>query len=118
MRQLAVLLSVGPDQGTLPLRALETVKAALSKGCAVFCFLYEDGVLLANRRRDIPQGETDPSQLLHALAQHQHCDVVACITAAERRGVTQDSLITNVRVGGLGEWAEQLQAADRVLQFR
>ena len=118
MRLLAVLLSVGPDRGTLPLRSLETIETALSKGYAVFCFLYEDGVLLANGRRDIPQGETDPSQLLETLAQHQHCDVVACITAAERRGVTQDGLMTNVRVGGLGEWTEQLQAADRVVQFR
>ena len=118
MRLLAVLLSVGPDRGTLPLRALETIETALSNGCAVFCFLYEDGVLLANGRRDIPQGETDPSQLLETLAQHQNCDVVACITAAERRGVTQDRLMTNVRVGGLGEWTEQLQAADRVVQFR
>ena len=118
MRLLAVLLAVGPDRGTLPLRALETIETALSKGYAVFCFLYEDGVLLANGQRDIPQGETDPSQLLEALAQHHHCDVVACITAAERRGVTQDGLITNLRVGGLGEWTEQLQAADRVVQFR
>ena len=118
MRLLAVLLSVGPDRGTLPLRALETIETALSKGCAVFCFLYEDGVLLANGRRDIPQGETDPSQLLETLAQNQNCDVVACITAAERRGITQDRLMTNVRVGGLGEWTEQLQAADRVVQFR
>ena len=118
MSLLAVLLSVGPDRGTLPLRALETIEAALSRGYAVFCFLYEDGVLLANGRRDIPQGETDPSQLLETLAQHQHCDVVACITAAERRGGTQDSFISNVRVGGLGEWTEQLQTADRAVQFR
>ncbi len=118
MRLLAVLLSVGPDRGTLPIRALETIETALFKGYAVFCFLYEDGVLLANGQRDIPQGETDPSQFLRTLARHQNCDVVACITAAERRGVTQDVLMTNVRVGGLGEWTDQLQAADRVVQFR
>ena len=118
MRLLAVLLSVGPDQGTLPLRALETIETALSEGCAVFCFLYEDGVFLANGRRDIPQGETDPVRLLQALGRHQNCDVVACITAAERRGITEDSLIINARVGGLGEWTEKLQSADRVVQFR
>ena len=43
------------------------MKAALSRGSAVFCFLYEDGVLLADRTRDVPQGEDDPSRQLAEL---------------------------------------------------
>ena len=118
MKQFAILLAVSPERGTLPLRALETLKAALSRGHAVFCFLYEDGVLFADKTRDVPQSETDPSDQLAELAGLASCDVVACITAAERRGIREALLIDGIRLGGLGEWTEQLQLADRVVQFR
>jgi len=118
VKRLAFLVAVSPDSGTLPLRALGIMKAALSRGSAVFCFLYEDGVLLANRTRDIPQGEDDPSQQLAELTSLESCEVVACITAAERRGIHEHQLIDGIRLGGLGEWTEQLQSADRVVQFR
>jgi tRNA 2-thiouridine synthesizing protein D len=118
VKQFAILLVVSPDSGTLPLRALDTMKAALSKGHAVFCFLYEDGVLFADRTRDIPQGEADPSGQLAEIATLESCEIVACITAAERRGIHEQQLIDGVRIGGLGEWTDHLQSADRVVQFR
>ena len=118
MKRLAFLVAVSPDSGTLPLRALDTMKAALSKGNAVFCFLYEDGVLFADRTRDVPQGEDDPSRHLAELTRLGSCEVVACITAAERRGIHEHQLIDGIRLGGLGEWTEQVQSADRVVQFR
>ncbi|MEE2820886.1 MAG: DsrE family protein [Pseudomonadota bacterium] len=118
MKQFAILLAVSPDGGTLPLRALETLKAALSRGHAVFCFLYEDGVLFADKTRDVPQGETDPSRRLAELTTLESCDVVACVTAAERRGIREELLIDGIRLGGLGEWTEQLQSSDRLVQFR
>jgi len=94
------------------------MKAALSKGNAVFCFLYEDGVLLADRTRDVPQGEDDPSRHLTELTRLVSCEVVASITAAVRRGIHKHQLLDGIRLGGLGEWTEQLQSADRVVQFR
>jgi tRNA 2-thiouridine synthesizing protein D len=97
---------------------MQTIEAALSKGHAVFCFLYQDGVHFAHRLRDVPQDETDPSDELARLASNPNCDVVTCITAAERRGVLSDHLTENIRVGGLGEWTEKLTTADRVVQFR
>lgn len=118
MKLFAILLAVSPDSGTLPLRALDTMKAALSKGHAVFCFLYEDGVLFADQLRDTPQGEKDPARQLAEIATLGSCDVVACITAAERRGIHENRLTDCVRLGGLGEWTEKLQSADRVVQFR
>ena len=118
MKHFAILLAVSPDSGTLPVRAIQTIKAALSKGHAVFCFLYQDGVHFAHCLRDVPQGETDLSDALSRLASDPNCDVVTCITAAERRGVLSNHLTENIRVGGLGEWTEQLTTADRVLQFR
>jgi tRNA 2-thiouridine synthesizing protein D len=94
------------------------MKAALSKGHAVFCFLYEEGVLFADRSRDIPQDEEDPSSQLAEIAGLESCEVVACITAAERRGVNEQQLIDGLRLGGLGEWTDKLQSSDRVVQFR
>lgn len=118
MKRFAILLAVSPYQGTLPLRAIATIKTALSKGHAVYCFLYEDGVLFANQHRNIPQGETDPARMIQRLANRKHCEIVACVTAAERRGISESNVLTGIRLSGLGEWTEQLQAADRVVQFR
>ena len=118
MKQFAILLAVSPDSGTVPIRAIQTIEATLSRGHAVFCFLYEDGVHFAQRLRDVPKGETDPSGELARLASNPNCDVVTCITAAERRGVLSDHLTENIRIGGLGEWTAKLTTADRVVQFR
>ena len=118
MKQFAILLAVSPDSGTLPIRAIQTIEAALSKGHAVFCFLYQDGVHFAHSLRDVPQDEIDPSDELALLASNPNCEVVTCITAAERRGVLSNHLSENIRVGGLGEWTDKLTTADRVVQFR
>ena len=62
------------------------MKAALSRGSAVFCFLYEDGVLLADRTRDVPQGEDDPSR---QLAELTSSDPARSLPVSRRRNVAE-----------------------------
>ncbi|MDB4021599.1 DsrE family protein [Litorivicinus sp.] len=118
MNRFSILLSMSPDSGTAPARAVDTLEAALSKGYAVFVFLYEDGILFARKDRDTPQGEIDLVTRFTSLSAHPNCDAVACITAGERRGLRASSLLTSVRFGGLGEWTESLSSSDIVVQFR
>lgn len=111
-------MSVSPDRGALADSALETLEALLSLGHSVFVFLYEDGVYFAAKDRDPPQGEHDPAQRLSALFNHPMFECIVCITAAQRRGLTDTDLNPQIRYGGLGEWTNQLIRADRVIQFR
>lgn len=118
MSQFAFLFSLSPDSGDKAERALDTLEAALTSAHAAFVFLYEDGVHFARTDRDIPQGESDLVARLHALLNQPSLECVACITAAERRGVRDANRHPAIRAAGLGEWTEQLSAADRVVQFR
>lgn len=118
MKRFAILMCLSPDSGTVAQRAVEVIEAALVANHAVFLFLYEDGVLFARADRDIPQGESDLVARLQTLLSHPQCESVACITAAERRGVRTEQLLPAIRLAGLGEWTEQLALADRVVQFR
>ena len=118
MIQLAILLSTGPDQGVVTEHALGTIETALAHGHAVFVFCYGDGTAFGRIDRDIPQGETDHVLRLHDCANHDQCRVVACITAAERRGLTAEALAPGIRLAGLGEWTEAVIESDRVVQFQ
>lgn len=118
MKRFAILMCLSPDSGTVAQHAVETIKAALERNHAVFVFLYEDGVGFARSDRDIPQGESDTVQDFQHLLSHSNLAVVACVTAAERRGVRDAQTDPRIRLAGLGEWTEQLSQADRVVQFR
>jgi tRNA 2-thiouridine synthesizing protein D len=118
VKQLAVLLNVAPDAGAIAEHAIGTIETALSLDHAVFVFCYAEGIGFARGDRDMPQGELDLAEQLHRLAEHLHCQVVSCITASERRGLTEAQLPPSVRMGGLGEWAEAVIESDRVVQFQ
>lgn len=118
MKQLAILLSLSPDCGGSAEHAIDTLEAVLVNNHAAFVFLYEDGVGFARTDRDVPQGETDPVAKLHRLLGHPNLTCMACITAAERRGVTDKNRHALIEAGGLGQWTDQLAQADRVLQWR
>lgn len=118
MSRFVILMCLSPDSGTVAQHAVETIKAALERNHAVFVFLYEDGVGFARSDRDIPQGESDPVHDFQHLLLHPNLDAVACVTAAERRGVRDTHTDPRIRLAGLGEWTEQLSQADRVVQFR
>ncbi len=58
-----------------------------------------------------------------ALARDYRVDLVACVSAALRRGwlnesnLTPDYLLPGFRVAGLGQWAEAVALADQVKVF-
>lgn len=118
MSRLAFLVSMAPDDGAIAFEASAIIEQVLLLDHHVIVFLYEDGVHFASNRRDIPQGELDPAKNLTALAAHEKCTMLACITASERRGLTSESLVDEIKFGGLGEWTEAVIEADSVIHLR
>ena len=118
MSAFAFLISMAPDEGAIAFEASSVIGEALLDGHSAFVFLYEDGVYFGSGLREIPQGDLDAATALTGLANHSQCTIVACVTAAERRGLSETSLADGIKLGGLGEWTEAVINADSVVQFK
>lgn len=118
MRRIACLIEVTPESGSLGVSALQFVESCADLDLEVFVFFYGDGVYTAHALRTTPSSEPPLQQRWSRVAERPHISCVACVTAAERRGVTSNHVLTGCRLGGLGEWTEAMARADRVVQFR
>lgn len=118
MKRIACLIEVTPESGSLGRSALTFVEACAEQGLSLWIFFYGDGVYTVHNQCVIPATEPDLRGAWLRLAATPHVTCVACVTAAERRGVTADYLLPGIRLGGLGEWTDAMAHADRVVQFR
>jgi tRNA 2-thiouridine synthesizing protein D len=127
--KFAVLVNEGPYTHQASDSAYQFAKAALEKGHQVVrVFFYHDGVLNATRLATPPRDDRDVTQRWAALAQQYNLDLVACVAAAERRGIIDDdqaarhgldidNLAVRFRISGLGQLIEAGIQADRLLVF-
>lgn len=124
------LLVTGPIYGTEQSSAAYLfAKAVIQKGHAICgVFFYQDGVTNANYLSSPASDEHDLHTLWCQLADEHGVALHTCIAAAQRRGIL-DALVAkeaekatfNVRppflLSGLGQLAEMLLTADRVIRF-
>lgn len=97
--------------------AYNFVKAALAKGHEIVgIFFYSDGVINVTKLMDPPQDDRHISKRWSELGA-QGIDIVACIASAKRRGITDDIIIPNARIGGLGQLTEIITKVDRLIVF-
>ena len=127
--KFAVLVTEGPYTHQASDTAYHFAKAALEKGHEIVrVFFYHDGVLNATALATPPKDDRDVTQRWSALAQQYRLDLVACIAAAQRRGIVDadearrhgldvDNLAPWFRISGLGQLIEAGIEADRVLVF-
>jgi tRNA 2-thiouridine synthesizing protein D len=91
-------------------------------------FFYQDGVMNASYLHSPAADEDDLHQLWCELATQQRFPLHTCIAAAQRRGILDSVLATETGKGisnvqapfmlsGLGQLAEMLLTADRVVRF-
>lgn len=121
MRKLAVVITT-PPFSNLTVTALNFIEAALNSTIDIVgVFFYQDGVLNASSQLRIANDEYQTTQQWQRLHSKYQLPLHLCITAAEKRGLTDDnsaSLIADVfTVSGLGELVELNNKADRVVQF-
>lgn len=77
---------------------------ALEAGDTVMIMLFHDAVTLAVDsvyEKMIPFG---PPQKFREVLEHPNATVIVCKPCAEVRGITEDRLNANCRMGGMGEF--------------
>jgi len=91
-------------------------------------FFYYEGVYNGLRWMTPPEEEAQLLKRWSALATEQGIDLVICISAAQRRGLLEqtesrrvgkldDDLAFGFRIAGLGMWVDACLKADRFLVF-
>jgi len=127
--KFAILVTEGPYTHQASDTAYHFTKAALQKGHGVVrVFFYHDGVLNATGLATPPKDDRDVTKRWSALAQQHKLDMVACVAAAQRRGIVDtdearrhgldtDNLAPWFRISGLGQFIDAMLAADRLMVF-
>ena len=120
MKKLAVVVTT-PPYSNLSVTALDFVETALKSGVElVGVFFYQDGVIHANQQAQIASDEFQCLKHWEILHETFNLPLYLCITAAEKRGVS-DEEPANIHpiftTSGLGELVELANKADRMVQF-
>lgn len=121
MPSIAVVVT-SPPFSNLTATALNFIESALLQGTNIIgVFFYQDGVLNANKNIAIASDEFQASEQWQKLHQTYSLPLYLCYTAAEKRGMSDDSDTNNINeiftVSGLGELVELSNIADRVVQL-
>lgn len=119
------LVVTSPPNSNLTTSAIELVKAAINTGTTIIgVFFYQDGVLNAAKHLAIPNDEYQTLKQWQQLNSDNSIPLYLCITAAEKRGLSDDITSneqTNIdqafTVSGLGELVELTSKAKRVVQL-
>ncbi|REL26982.1 sulfurtransferase complex subunit TusD [Thalassotalea euphylliae] len=102
--------------------ALEFAQATLAAGHTINgIFFYRDGVLNASKLTAMPSDELQAISAFVKLNEDHQVPLHLCITAGEKRGLTDDQQTMNIHsaftVSGLGEMVELSTNADKVIQL-
>ena len=115
--KVSILILDGPYNHEASDSAYNFIKAAIKKGHEIVgVFFYNDGVFNATKLMDPPSDDRHIGKRWSELAK-EGVDIVACIAAGKRRGITDDVLLEGVRISGLGQMVEMTIQADRVITF-
>jgi len=120
VKKIAVVVTT-PPYSNLSVTALDYIETALKSGIElVGVFFYQDGVIHANQQAHIASDEFQCIKQWQALQQTFQLPLHLCITAAEKRGLSDEQPNTIhpiFTVSGLGELIELVNKADRLVQF-
>ncbi|SEL12109.1 tRNA 2-thiouridine synthesizing protein D [Colwellia chukchiensis] len=125
MHNTLALVVTTPPNSNLTTTAINLIKSALASGVEVIgVFFYQDGVLNAAKHLSIPSDEYQSLAHWQQLNHDHHIPLHLCITAAEKRGLSdehgehaQSTIAQSFTVSGLGELVELTSKAQRVVQL-
>ena len=116
--QFGILVNEGPYSHQASDSAYLFARTALEKGYKVpRIFFYHDGVYNASRLATPPQDDRNVGARWSKLAADYGVDLVVCVAAAQRRGITEGVLGDNFRISGLGQLVEMGIQYDRLVTF-
>lgn len=126
--KIALLVTAAPHQENA-WHALQFCKAALDRGHSVpRVFFYGDGASHGNALLLPPQDEAHVTRDWIRLASDHSIELVVCVAAALKRGVMDEdtarreeksvaNLAPGFTISGLGQLAEAMIEADRLVSF-
>ena len=114
---LSILIQEGPYTHEASDSAYHFVQAALAKGHAIRgIFFYDDGVYNATKLMTPPTDDRHISKRWSELGA-TGIDMIVCVAAAKRRGITDEVLMPNIHISGLGQLASMIEESDRLVTF-
>ena len=125
MQQTLALVVTTPPNSNLTTSAINLIRAAAKSGVDIVgVFFYQDGVLNAAKNLSIPSDEYQTLTQWQTLNREYAVPLYLCITAAEKRGLSdglEQEGVSNIdptfTVSGLGELVELTSRAARVVQL-
>jgi tRNA 2-thiouridine synthesizing protein D len=115
---IGILLKEGPYNHQASDTAFKFAEAAIRKGHKVDAvFLYNDGVINVTRLMDPPQDDRNIAGRWSELSRTHGVEVLACIAASKRRGISDDVLIEGGTITGLGTLTDIAIRNDRLVTF-
>jgi len=116
--KIGILLKEGPYNHQAADTAYKFAEAAIKKGHTVDAvFLYNDGVINATNLTDPPQDDRNIADRWSNMAKEHGVEILACIAASKRRGITDDIMIDGGSITGLGTLTDIAIRNDRLLTF-
>ncbi|NTW57275.1 MAG: sulfurtransferase complex subunit TusD [Chlorobiaceae bacterium] len=116
--RIGILLKQGPYNHQASDTAYKFAEAAIRKGHTVEAvFLYNDGVINATRLMDPPRDDRNIAERWSELNRRHGVEILACIAASKRRGISEDIMIKGSAICGLGALTELAVRCDRILTF-
>lgn len=120
MATFAIVLTSAPHQNKTA-TAIDFIESTLKAEHTIAgVFLYQDGVLHANVNTQMPSDELQSIKQLKSLKAAYDLPLHLCITAGEKRGLTDEdanNIDSDFVVSGLGEMVELTNNAEYVVQF-
>lgn len=116
------LMVTTPPHQNQSATVIEVIEGIISQGHKINgIFFYQDAVIAANAYVSMPNDEFQFIDKIIALKEKHDLPIHLCITAAEKRGLTDNAESNNINqhfiVSGLGEMVELSSTADRVIQL-
>ncbi|MCY4144490.1 MAG: sulfurtransferase complex subunit TusD [Gammaproteobacteria bacterium] len=120
--KISLLVQGAPHSSTACEQALNFARAVIRKNHTLFrVFFYKDAVSIANSTYQLPSDEWNIQEAWLDFANENNMELMVCIGAAQRRGISEASLPTDGRSGfqivGLGQFIEATIESDRVVTF-
>jgi tRNA 2-thiouridine synthesizing protein D len=116
--KFALLITAAPFSSQGAETALRFAQAAVNSGHSIErVFFFRDGVHNASRSSIAPQDEKNIPAAWQKFCETQKIDTVVCVSAALKRGISEENIFSNMQIGGLGLLTDAIINADRVLTF-
>lgn len=116
--KFALQINSSPYHSAASLTAYRFATEVLEQQHEIYrIFFYHEGIYHAFNTANPPDDEISLFKCWTELAQKHNLDLVVCVSAAQRRGLTDENVAEGFRLGGLGQLLEATILADRFLVF-